>query len=262
MSVRVASSIEGFLEGITPSVGVILGSGLGEAIQPFPIVARLPYAALPEVPQSSVTGHLGDFLLCDATCHHFIVASGRVHLYEGHAASAVAAIVRVLRKFGCNTLIVTNASGGCAPELPVGGWMRIRDQINLTGASPLEGAEFVDMSECYDAELGGRFQAAARQLGMPLPEGVYLAVRGPQYETPAEVRAFRALGADAVGMSTVLEVIQARALGMRVAGLSCITNPAAGLGRTPPSHAEVLETGRRSAVVLGRLLGVVLPELC
>lgn len=140
--------------------------------------------------------------------------------------------------------------------------MRIRDQINLTGASPLEGAEFVDMSECYDAELGGRFQAAARQLGMPLPEGVYLAVRGPQYETPAEVRAFRALGADAVGMSTVLEVIQARALGMRVAGLSCITNPAAGLGRTPPSHAEVLETGRRSAVVLGRLLGVVLPELC
>lgn len=188
--------------------------------------------------------------------------SGRVHLYEGQSASEVASYVRYLHKIGCKTLVVTNAAGSCNGQHEIGDWMQIQDQINLTGISPLEGASFVDMTHSYDSDLRAMFRLGAERLGLPLHTGVYLAVRGPQYETPAEVRAFRLLGADAIGMSTVLEVIQARALAMRVAGFSCLTNRAAGTGGgTGLSHGEVLEVGNAAAAKFARLLREVLPEI-
>jgi len=244
-----------------PALAVVLGSGLSSVAEGFTILARTPYAKIPGLPQSSVTGHHGELLLLTLDGRPFIGVSGRIHLYEGRGPEATVGHVRYLHQIGCKTLIVTNAAGCCVPDWKTGSWMLIRDQINLTGATPLTGSRFVDMSECYDPGLCRIFRAAAAQLPIALPEGVYLAVRGPQYETPAEVRAYRALGADAIGMSTVLEVIQARALGMRVAGFSCLTNPAAGMGSASLDHREVLDVGRLAAADFARLLRTALPEL-
>ena len=184
-----------------------------------------------------------------------IFAQGRVHLYEGHSAKEVTAIVRVLARAGIKELIVTNAAGTANKDFAPGSWMMIVDHINLTGTTPLLGEpNFIDMSDCYSPQMRARFRAAAKQVGMILNEGVYAGLLGPQYETPAEVRMLRSLGADAIGMSTVLEVIQARALGMEVAGFSCLTNWAAGLGTEKLSHAEVLETGKAAAKSFAQLL--------
>jgi purine-nucleoside phosphorylase len=172
---------------------------------------------------------------------------GRVHLYEGHSPRQVTAGVRWMAGHGVKRLILTNAAGTLNPDFKPGSWMMFSDHLNLTAASPLEGADFVDLSTAYDPAWREQFRSAAAFSGMPLHEGVYAGLRGPQYETPAEIRMLRTLGADAVGMSTVLETIQARSLGLTVTAFSCLTNWAAGISKTPLDHKEVLETGKHAA---------------
>jgi purine-nucleoside phosphorylase len=185
---------------------------------------------------------------------------GRVHLYEGHSAREVTAGVRWLAAQGVGRLVLTNAAGTLNPDFAPGTWMLLADHLNLTGASPLDGAEFIDLSTAYDANWRAEFRAAALAQHMPLAEGVYAGLRGPQYETPAEIRMLRVQGADAVGMSTVLETIQARALGLRVVGLSCLTNWAAGITPAPLDHQEVLATGHQAAAAMICLLTRVLAQ--
>jgi purine-nucleoside phosphorylase len=184
-----------------------------------------------------------------------LIAQGRVHLYEGHRADGVTAATRFLAECGVRRLILTNAAGTLNRAHPPGDWMMLTDQLNLTGASPLLGGpNFVDLSEIYSRRLRGLFTRAAADEKMPLHEGVYAGLVGPQYETPAEIRMLARLGADAVGMSTVLEAIQARALELEVAGFSCLTNWASGISEGPLSHAQVLETGLAAAASFERLL--------
>lgn len=231
------------------NTAVVLGSGLSSIVGD----AReaLPYSEFPEIPRPRVAGHIGKFVLNDQA----IYAQGRIHLYEGHTAAHVTSIVRVLAAAGVKRLILTNAAGSISPSFAPGSWMMIADHLNLTGTTPLLGnPEFIDMTDAYSAAWRGEFRNAAQQLGMNLHEGVYAGLLGPQYETPAEVRMLRTLGADAVGMSTVLETIQARALGLQVCGFSCLTNWAAGVQNQPLSHAEVLEVGRAAAADFARLL--------
>lgn len=238
-----------------PSVGLVLGSGLGSFIDQVEVEFALSYAELPELPVSTVSGHAGQLVGARVGGEQWALLNGRVHLYEGHPASEVTAGIRLLKKLGCHTVILTNAAGTLHPDHPPGSWMQITDHLNLTGTSPLlGGANFVDLTQVYDASLLETFQNLADKLKLTLHRGIYAGLLGPQYETPAEVRMLRILGADAVGMSTVLEAIQARALGMRVAGFSCLTNWAAGLHASLLHHQEVLETGRNSSQQLCILL--------
>jgi purine-nucleoside phosphorylase len=184
-----------------------------------------------------------------------MMAQGRVHLYEGRTADEVTAAVRFMENIGVRKLLLTNAAGTLNTKFEPGSWMMLSDHLNLTGTSPLLGGpNFADMSTVYSPKLRARFAGAASAEGLVLHEGVYAGLLGPQYETPAEVRMLRLLGADAVGMSTVLEAIQARALGLQIAGFSCLTNWAAGLGTTALSHDEVIETGRTAAAQMLRIL--------
>ena len=241
-------------------VAIILGSGLA-SVANDPL-ETINYSEFSEIPKPSVLGHRGEFLLCEIAGMRVIFARGRVHLYERRTAGEVTSIVRILAQAGVKRLILTNAAGALNEKFKPGDWMMITDHLNLTGASPLIGAaNFVDMSECYSAALRKTFASAARRLKLPLRRGVYAAVIGPQYETPAEVRMLQRLGADAVGMSTVLEVIQARALGLEVAAFSCITNLAAGISTTKLSHEEVLAIGAAAAGKLSCLLTAALPQL-
>ena len=234
---------------------VILGSGLGSLVDDAAREQTIPYSAFAEIVQPSVPGHVGRFVFGEIGKRRTIFAQGRVHLYEGHSAREVTAIVRLLARVGITELIVTNAAGTANKDFAPGSWMMIADHINLTGTTPLLGeANFIDMSDCYSPQMRARLRTAAKQIGMTLHEGVYAGLLGPQYETPAEVRMLRSLGADAIGMSTVLEVIQARALGMEIAGFSCLTNWAAGIGTEKLTHAEVLETGKAAAASFGQLL--------
>jgi purine-nucleoside phosphorylase len=234
---------------------IILGSGLNSLVVDPAKDQMVPYAEFSEIPQPSVPGHLGRFVLGNIEKTKIIFAQGRVHLYEGHSAKDVTSIVRVLAEAGIKHLIVTNAAGALNPKFKPGDWMMITDHINLTGTSPLIGsAEFIDLTEAYSSRLREKFRAAARKIDIALHEGVYAGGVGPQYETPAEVRMLQKLGADAVGMSTVLEVIQGRALGLEVAGFSCLTNLAAGLSKQKLSHEEVLEVGKRAASNFARFL--------
>ncbi len=234
---------------------IILGSGLSSLVGDPAEDQIVPYAEVAGIPKPSVPGHAGRFVLGEIGKERVIFAQGRVHLYEGHSARDVTAGVRILAEAGIKQLIVTNAAGAANPSFKPGDWMMITDHINLTGTTPLLGsAQFIDMSDAYSPRLQENFRQAARQIDIVLHEGVYAALVGPQYETPAEVRMLQKLAADAVGMSTVLEVIQARALGLEVAGFSCITNLAAGISKEKLSHEEVLETGKNAAAVFGRLL--------
>jgi purine-nucleoside phosphorylase len=199
------------------------------------------------LPVSSVPGHAGKFLFGKLGLSPVVLMQGRVHLYEGHSPRQVTAGVRWMAGHGVKRLILTNAAGTLNPDFKPGSWMMFSDHLNLTGASPLEGADFVDLSSAYDPAWREQFRSAAASSGMPLHEGVYAGLRGPQYETPAEIRMLRTLGADAVGMSTVLETIQARSLGLTVTAFSCLTNWAAGISKTPLDHKEVLETGNHAA---------------
>lgn len=245
------------LREFAPETGLVLGSGLGTFVDRLTISHRIPFAGA-GLPQSRVSGHAGELILGTLGGTRLAVLSGRVHLYEGWTAHEVCAGVRLLAGTGIRRLILTNAAGSLHPGFPPGQWMMLTDHINLTGQSPLTGGpNFVDMSHVYSPSLHARFATAAARRGMPLHEGVYISVPGPQYETPAEIRAFRTLGADAVGMSTVLEAIQARALGLEVAAFSCLTNWAAGLAG-PLHHSEVIATGREAAGQFAGLLEDVL----
>lgn len=239
---------------------IVLGSGLGSFVDALTHEATIPYSEIEGLPASKVPGHAGRLVLGTLGGTPLLVAQGRVHLYEGWRASEVTAMVRLLHAVGVQTLVLTNAAGSVNPAFPPGDWMMLGDHINLTGESPLRGGpNFFDMSEVYDAGLRATFREAAAGRGLTLHEGVYLALPGPQYETPAEIRMVQRLGADAVGMSTVLEAVQAKALGMRVAGFSCLTNWGAGLSPATLHHDEVTEVGRSAAGALCGLLADVLP---
>ena len=238
---------------------IVLGSGLSSFTHAVPAEQRIAYSEFAELPQPRVAGHAGQFALRSLGGANVILAQGRVHLYEGRSAQTVTAGIRLLAHCGVKRVILTNAAGTANRAFTPGSWMMIADHLNFTGTTPLLGApEFIDMSEAYSREWRAVFKGAATALGMTLHEGVYAGLLGPQYETPAEVRMLRQLGADAIGMSTVLETIQARALGMTVAGFSCLTNWAAGMGDEHLSHAEVLSTGKAAASELHRLLEAAL----
>ena len=250
--------------GQEPRVGIILGSGLSGIADVIENAVRIPYAGIPGFPVATVIGHAGQ-LVCGTLGGTPVAAlAGRFHMYEGHDAALTGYPVRVLRALGAQTLIVSNAAGGARKSLTPGTLMLIADHINMMFRNPLVGpveegdVRFPDMSEPYDRELRGLAKSVAAEQGVQLAEGVYVALLGPTYETRAEVKMLQQLGADAVGMSTVPEVVVARALGMRVLGISCITNYACGLSGSPITHDEVIETTARVAAHLqGLVRGVV-----
>jgi purine-nucleoside phosphorylase len=257
--VTVSDAVPDRLRGWNADVAIVLGSGLNALVSAADSQNSVSYSEFPELAKPSVPGHAGRFVLGKVGGARVIFAQGRVHLYEGHAASQVTAGIRILAAAGIKRVILTNAAGVANKSFSPGTWMMIGDQINLTGTTPLLGsAQFVDLTQIYSKKWRAEFARAAKAENITLYEGVYAGLLGPQYETPAEVRMLRSLGADAIGMSTVLEAIQARALGLEVAGFSCLTNWAAGIGDTPLSHEEVLETGRNSADMFARLLNAAL----
>ncbi|MEO8560908.1 MAG: purine-nucleoside phosphorylase [bacterium] len=231
-----------------PSVGIILGSGLGGLVHRIANAVSVRFAEVPGFPTATVVGHAGRLIAGTLAGHRVVALAGRFHMYEGHDAALAGFPVRVLHALGARTLFVSNAAGGINAGYQPGDLMLIRDHINLMFRNPLIGAvepgdeRFPDMSEPYDVGLAQTLRDQASALGFALREGVYCGLLGPTYETLAEVRMLARLGADAVGMSTVPEVIVARAIGMRVAGVSCVTNHAAGISPHPLSHSEVLET--------------------
>lgn len=254
MQVAVAvERVRGQLGGPSPRVGIVLGSGLAGLGHVVDGATAIPYADIPAMPQPTVPGHRGEFVVGGLEGVPVILQRGRLHLYEGHAPETAVFPVRLMAGLGIETLIVTNAAGGIRPAMTPPALMLITDHLNLTGCSPLVGPvrdgeeRFPDMSAAYDPGLRARAQAVAQAAGLTLHEGVYAGLLGPSFETPAEIRMFATLGADAVGMSTVLEVIVARALGVRVLGISTITNPAAGISDRPLDHDEVLAAGRAVA---------------
>ena len=234
-----------------PAVAIILGSGLGGLASSIDDAVRIPFADIPGFPETSVVGHEGAVIVGGLGGREVVALSGRFHMYEGHSAALAAFPVRVFHALGVRELFVSNAAGGISPKLAVGDLMVISDHLNLMGTNPLVGpaqdgeTRFPDMTDAYDPGLRRVLRTTAEKLDIPLQQGVYAGLLGPSYETPSEVKMLRLLGADAVGMSTVPEVIMARALGIRVAGISCITNAAAGVTGAALSHAEVLETTQR-----------------
>ncbi len=251
-----------------PRIAIVLGSGLGAFAAQLENATAIPYAAIPNFPQSTVAGHSGRLVSGALAGAPLLVMQGRVHGYEGYTAQQVVFPIRVLAQCGVRQLIVTNASGGIHHSLHQGQLVLLRDHINFTGVSPLTGPNderfgprFFDMSEAYSRRLREAALDAAAAIELDLREGVYLSVPGPSYETPAEIRAFRTLGADLVGMSTVHEVIAARHLGLEVLGISCVTNLAAGVQAAPLDHAEVMETGRRVEKQLTALLSILVRRM-
>lgn len=245
-------------------IGVVLGSGLGAFADELEDPVRTPYAGIPGWPVSTAVGHAGQLVTGRLGDVPVAVMSGRVHLYEGYSPAQVTFGVRKLGEMGVRSIIFTNAAGGIHRELERGGLALISDHINLQGSNPLAGPEpcFPDMSEAYCAEYREIAREVARELGIRISEGVYAAMLGPSYETPAEIRFLRAIGADLVGMSTVPEVIVANQLGMRVLGISCVTNMAAGLLPQKLSHREVLETAAMVRDTLVSYLKALIPRLC
>jgi purine-nucleoside phosphorylase len=264
---RAADALRATIGDRKPDAAIVLGSGLGGLADRIENPVRVPYAQVPGFPTSTVAGHAGA-VIAGTLAGKFVVAlAGRFHLYEGHSARIAAFPARVMHALGASTLIVSNAAGGVNRLWQPGDLMLIRDHINLMFQNPLIGAleegdvRFPDMSAPYDGPLSELARTVAREQGVLLREGVYAALSGPAYETPAEVRMLAVLGADATGMSTVPEVIVARAIGMRVLGFSCITNLACGISNTPITHAEVLETTARVADAFQRLITGIIARL-
>jgi purine-nucleoside phosphorylase len=242
----------------TPAIGVVLGSGLGDWSARLEQRTSIAYADIPHMPRARVAGHAGTLELGLVRGIEVACLSGRVHAYEGHPLERVVFGVRLLSALGCRAVLITNAAGGIEPKLGPGSFMLIRDHINLTGNNPLigwatRGSPFIDMSAAYDPRLCDAAHDAARAAGVTLADGVYAGLLGPSYETPAEIRMLRALGADAVGMSTVSEVIALRERGVAVGAVSCITNAAAGLG-PKLDHEDVQRTAARVRRELEALL--------
>lgn len=264
---RATEAVAGRLGEARPRVAIILGSGLGYLAEEVQSAIRIPQSAIPGFPQPGAPGHKGELVAGTLAGAPVLVQSGRFHLYEGHTPAIAALPVRVFARLGVRALIVTNAAGGLRLTFQPPTLMLIADHINWMFRNPLVGrveegeARFPDMSDPYDPELRACAREIARSERIVLEEGVYAALLGPSYETPAEIRMLARLGADAVGMSTVPEVITARARGLRCLGLSTITNVAAGLSATPLSHEEVLEAGRRMAGQLATLIRGVVTRL-
>jgi len=250
---------------LQPEVGVILGSGLGDVVDAVEIETAIPYSDIPGAKASTVLGHQGRMIFGHANGRRVVVMQGRVHFYEGYEMHEVMFLSRVIGRLGIRQLIVTNAAGGVNTSYVAGDLMLITDHINMMGLNPLRGpniealgVRFPDMSEAYPESLRAIAREVAKEIGIDIKEGVYLALSGPTYETPAEIRAFRVLGADAVGMSTVPEVLAMSHMGIPVLGLSCITNMAAGILKQKLTHQEVIDTTTRvqkqfTALVLGVL---------
>jgi len=254
-------SLPADLTDFNPEIGLILGSGLGFFVDDrMEVLGRLPYAEIEGFPVSTVPGHAGQFVYGRLEGRRLICMQGRFHYYEGYSMRQLTLPIRVMAELGVSTLFITNAAGGINPDYAPGDFMLIHDHINFLGTNPLIGScedgqlRFPDMSEVYDKNLRGEIRDWAQQKKIPLKEGVYIATTGPSFETPAEIRAFAALGADAVGMSTVPEAIVARQCGLRVIGLSCITNAAAGISAGPLTHEEVSATADRVRLKFAKLL--------
>jgi purine-nucleoside phosphorylase len=249
-----------------PAAALVLGSGLGGLADEIQDAVRIPYARIPGFPRSTVAGHVGALVAGILNGVEVVAMQGRFHLYEGWDAAEVALPIRALSALGVELLLLTNAAGGLRPGMGSGDLMLLADHLNLTGRNPLMGPvvgreeRFPDMSDPYDPELRRLAESVALELKIPLSQGVYAALLGPSYETPAEVRMLRTLGADAVGMSTVPEVLVARALGMRVMAISLVTNLAAGLGPAALSHDEVMEAGAAVRDRLATLVRALLPR--
>jgi len=254
---------------LRPSVGVVLGSGLGAFADELSERTDIPYAEIPGWPGSTAIGHAGKLVLGKIADVAVAVMAGRAHLYEGYSMQQVTYGVRVLRSIGVGSMVFTNAAGGINLALDRGGLVLISDHINLQGSNPLAGPNddslgprFPDMSEAYARRYRDCARQVAAELGIAVTEGVYAAMLGPSYETPAEIRFLRVIGADVVGMSTVPEVIVANHMGMKVLGISCVTNMAAGvLPEVKINHEEVLETGAMVRDTLVRFLKALLPRL-
>jgi len=244
-----------------PLVGVVLGSGLGAFGDSLADLVRLPYAEIPHMPRSSVVGHAGNLCLGRVGAAPVACLQGRVHTYEGHALDRITFGVRLLARLGCRAVLLTNAAGGIRAGFSPGDLMLIVDHLNLMGRNPLvgpnddsAGPRFPDMTRAYDEAICSAARSAAADLGTPLAEGVYAGLLGPSYETPAEIRMLRTLGADAVGMSTVPEVLVLRHRGVRVGAISCITNLGAGLSGAPLDHSEVEQTAKQTRARFTALL--------
>ena len=253
---------------LRPKIALVLGSGLGAFADEFAGATRIPYARIPHFPRSTAVGHAGQLVIGRVDGVEVVGMQGRVHLYEGYSPQEIAFPIRVFARLGVKAVILTNAAGGIKKEFTQGRLVVISDHINLQGANPLSGPNadkfgprFPDMTNAYDKKFRELTLAAGRRLGIDLGEGVYAALAGPSYETPAEIRYLRSIGADLVGMSTVPEVIAARHAGIRALGVSCVTNAAAGVLDQPLDHNEVLETAERVKSQFIGLLRAVIPEI-
>ncbi len=253
---------------LRPKIALVLGSGLGAFADELAAAARIPFEKIPGFPRSTASGHAGRLVIGKVGNVAVAVMQGRVHFYEGYSARQVAFPMRVLSRIGVRAAILTNAAGGINLEYKQGALVVISDHINLQGANPLIGLNderfgprFPDMTQAYWKPYRGIALSETKKLGISVPEGVYAAVAGPSYETPAEIRYLRAIGADLVGMSTVPEVIAARHMGIRVLGISCVTNMAAGILDQVLDHKEVLQTGERVQGQFIALLRAVLPRI-
>ncbi len=253
---------------LRPRVGLVLGSGLGSFADSLTESSRIPFHEIPAFPRSTAIGHAGQMVIGKAGTVPVAVMQGRVHLYEGYSPQEVAFPTRVFGRMGIRALILTNAAGGINLNYQQGALVLIRDHINLQGNNPLAGpnddrfgVRFPDMTHAYEKKYRAIAQEEAATLGMTLHQGVYAALLGPSYETPAEIKYLRTIGADLVGMSTVFEVIAARHMGINVLAISCVTNMAAGILDQPLSHQEVMETGERVKTTFEALLRAVLPRI-
>lgn len=253
---------------LQPQVALILGSGLGAFADEFADAVAIPYGEIPGFAISTAEGHAGRLIIGKVGDVPVIAMQGRVHFYEGYTLEEVTFPIRVFKLLGIKRLVLTNAAGGIDIELNQGALMVISDHLNLMGANPLRGPNderfgprFPDLSEAYSRDLQEKAVDEARALGIEIRRGIYAALAGPSYETPAEIHMLRALGADAVGMSTVPETIVARQMGIDVLGISCITNMAAGISDEPINHAEVMETGQRVRATFTKLLRGIISHL-
>jgi purine-nucleoside phosphorylase len=253
---------------LRPKIGLVLGSGLGGFADSLLESSKISYSEIPNFPRSTALGHAGQMIIGKAGAVPVAVMQGRVHLYEGYSAQEVAFPMRVFGRMGILSVILTNAAGGINLSYQQGALVLIRDHINLQGSNPLVGANddrfgvrFPDMTHAYAQEYRAMAIEEAAKLSLTLHEGVYAALLGPSYETPAEINYLRIIGADLVGMSTAFEVIAARHMGIKVLAISCVTNMAAGILDQPLSHQEVMETGERVKTTFEALLSAVLPRI-